>query len=337
MPSHEPIAVELDIESRADRAEWRELASRCPDATVFQDPDWVCAWHARLGGDTEPWLVGVRARGELVGLAPLGIRARGERREVVFLGGDVSDYFGLLAAPHARAAVARVVLEHLASAADRWDQALLGRLPPSSSLFGVALPASLSAETAEHDVCPYVPLPAEARTLAHVVPAGFAKRVAASLRAAYRAGPYEARWIAPDGARAFVETIFALHAARWRAVGQKGVLVGDALRGFWDEAVPALAARGLARMLEVRLRGEPIAALLAFARRGRVLHYLSGFDPRAGKLSPGRLALAALFERAIAEHAREVDFLRGVERYKYDWGARDRSTYALRITHAARG
>ncbi|MCZ7678224.1 MAG: GNAT family N-acetyltransferase [Sandaracinaceae bacterium] len=116
--------------------------------------------------------------------------------------------------------------------------------------------------------------------------------------------------------------------------GGEGVLAGACLQRFYREAVGALAPRGLARMLEVRLDGAPVAAVLAFAHRRRVLHYAAGFDPSAARLSPGRIALAALFSRAIAERAREVDLLRGVEPHKYDWGARDRTTRTLRITRA---
>lgn len=334
MRSRELEVAELDPLSGAVREAWRGLAARCPDATIFQDPDWLLPWWAHLGAATTPWLLGVRAGGELIGLAPLGIRSQLGAREVTFLGGDVTDYFGVLAAPHARAVVARAVLDHLARAADRFDHAVLARLPACASLFAVPPPRALSCSAHDADVCPYVPMPEGARALSDAIPPGFAKRVAQSLRAAHRRGAFELVWIGPGGSAAFLESLFALHAARWRARGGEGVLAGACLQRFYREAVGALAPRGLARMLEVRLDGAPVAAVLAFAHRRRVLHYAAGFDPSAARLSPGRIALAALFSRAIAERAREVDLLRGVEPHKYDWGARDRTTRTLRITRA---
>ncbi len=331
MRSREPAASAIDPTKESDVAEWCALAARCPDATVFQHPDWILPWHAHLGAGIEPWLVGVRAGGDLIGLAPLGVAGG----RVAFLGGEVSDHLGLLAAPHARARVATAVLEHLAAERARWDEAVLARLAPSSSLLAVPIPPALRASHAAGDVCPYVSLPSGARSLSEVLPRGFARRVRQSLSVARRAGRYEVRWIAADEVSPFVETLFALHEARWALEQQRGVLARQDVRAFWRDAMPALSARGLSRFLEIRLEGEPIAAYAAFARRGRVLSYLGGFDPRAAKLSPGRLALAALFERSIAEGAHEIDFLRGAEPYKYDWGARDRTTHVLRLEHAA--
>ena len=39
---------------------------------------------------------------------------------------------------------------------------------------------------------------------------------------------------------------------------------------------------------------------------------------------PGTLLLGAVIEQAMREGRREIDFLRGAERYKYAWGAVDR-------------
>ena len=55
----------------------------------------------------------------------------------------------------------------------------------------------------------------------------------------------------------------------------------------------------------------------------RILYYNAGVDPDARDLSPGVVMVARYIEQAIETGRRELDFLRGDEPYKYEWGAVD--------------
>jgi CelD/BcsL family acetyltransferase involved in cellulose biosynthesis len=59
--------------------------------------------------------------------------------------------------------------------------------------------------------------------------------------------------------------------------------------------------------------------------------YLNGLDPDLPQLSPGTLTIAHMIQQAARDGMREIHFLRGRERYKYDWDAIDRPTYGLRL------
>ena len=48
--------------------------------------------------------------------------------------------------------------------------------------------------------------------------------------------------------------------------------------------------------------------------------YNSGFHPEAAALSPGLVLLAYVVRDAIGRGRRRFDFLRGEERYKYEFG-----------------
>jgi CelD/BcsL family acetyltransferase involved in cellulose biosynthesis len=69
--------------------------------------------------------------------------------------------------------------------------------------------------------------------------------------------------------------------------------------------------------------------------KGRAYSYLSGFDPEFGGISPGTLAVGHAIRHAMGEGAREFDFLRGRERFKYFWGARDRPCYGRMLNRVA--
>jgi CelD/BcsL family acetyltransferase involved in cellulose biosynthesis len=157
------------------------------------------------------------------------------------------------------------------------------------------------------------------------------KHLARARRRAQRLGGLKVVAASTEELGPLLDTIYRLHAARWRPRGVAGVLAEPAIRSLHRAALGPLHARGLVRLLELRLAGRPIASLLAFVRGRRWLCYISGFDPELAALSPGHLLLAELIERALAEGAEEVDLLRGVEPYKYDWGARDRVSQRLTL------
>lgn len=324
--------TELSPEAPGSILVWRRLWERCVDATPFDHPDWLCPWLAHLGEGMRPRIVAVRRGSELVGLAPLGEEpaSEGEEWQLVLLGGEQTDYHGVLAAPGQRRAVAFALLRWLSSRS-AWTRCVLSQVEATSPVVEqLDAPDALRLRRREQDVCPRLSIPEAARTPADVVPRGFWKRICQSRRRAARAGRCEIRHLTREGdVLPALDRLFSLHGKEWASRGEEGVLAEPAVRRFHQEAAPRLARADLLRFVEVWMDGAPIASLLALEARGRVLHYLSGFDPAAGRLSPGRLAIAALVQAAVEAGAREVDFLRGVEAYKYDWGATDRTTWAV--------
>ena len=57
--------------------------------------------------------------------------------------------------------------------------------------------------------------------------------------------------------------------------------------------------------------------------------YNAGIDPEAKQASPGVTGAALYFQDRIAAGRRRFDFLRGQERYKYEWGAVDEPIYRV--------
>ncbi len=65
------------------------------------------------------------------------------------------------------------------------------------------------------------------------------------------------------------------------------------------------------------------------------LYYNAGVDPDARELSPGVVMVHAYVQRAIADGKRRLDFLRGDEPYKYEWGAVDEPIQRLLVRRRA--
>jgi CelD/BcsL family acetyltransferase involved in cellulose biosynthesis len=81
----------------------------------------------------------------------------------------------------------------------------------------------------------------------------------------------------------------------------------------------------------VTVGSRRIAAGIYFETADSYLYFNAGVDPDARDLSPGVVLTARLVERAIAAGKRRLDFLRGHEPYKYEWGARDEPIQRLLV------
>jgi len=314
-------------EAEALAPAWWALHGRAEGASVFQSPAWLlpCWAHAR---DVTPALVlGWDRAGRLVALAAVAH----EPDRVTLLGGERTDYLGVLVDPTIPD-LADALLAALASL--RPEAALvLDKLEARSPLLAARL-AGRRLVRSEKDVCPALALSGR---LDDVLPAGFYARTRQLRRHAERKGALEAVLLDGDAVAAGMARLYALHAQRWNPRGEPGSFDDEAAQAFYDEVARRAVGHGLLRLLELRLDGRAIAVVLAFASGGRVLFYSHGFDPAHARLSPGRLALLALIEHAVATGAYELDFLRGVERYKYDWGAQNRWTYRLELAREGHG
>jgi CelD/BcsL family acetyltransferase involved in cellulose biosynthesis len=146
----------------------------------------------------------------------------------------------------------------------------------------------------------------------------------------------EVRFVAADEGtvEGWLEELFRLHGCRWTGRGEAGVLASEDVRAFHRQAARGLLARGALRLYALTVGGRVAAMYYGMSDHRRAYAYLGGFDPGFRVLSPGSLVIAHAIAEAVREGAREMDFLRGQEAYKYAWGARDRSHSKLTLRRA---
>ncbi|WP_437783454.1 GNAT family N-acetyltransferase [Sorangium sp. So ce1097] len=323
-------------ELEALREPWDALWQRCPTASTFQRPEWLIPWCRELGPEEVLVLV-FRSPSEhgLVGLAPLAIHSYRGERLVALLGAGISDYNDVLAAPGYERAVAAAVLAHLCDRADDWDVADLHDLRGSSPLLAAPAPAGWSDEIEKLEACPMVTIP-EGAGPDDLFSPGMRARVSRARKRLAKAGALRVDVADAASVDELLDALFANHRARWISRGEGGVL-DEALRPFHRAAAAGLCARGALRLFGLRLDGRVIASLYGLAERDGLASYITGFDPELAWYSPGLVMLASAIEHAAREGARTVDFLRGREPYKYEWGAVDRWTYRRRLRHRGPG
>jgi CelD/BcsL family acetyltransferase involved in cellulose biosynthesis len=133
-----------------------------------------------------------------------------------------------------------------------------------------------------------------------------------------------------------LEAFIDLHQKRW---GVDGLFPdtpgGEQSRVFFRRLFELFGADDVLRLAFLTVGGRRIAAGISFETPDAVLYYNAGVDPDARDLSPGVLMVERYVRRALERGYRHMDFLRGDEPYKYEWGAVDRPIQRLLVRRTA--
>jgi CelD/BcsL family acetyltransferase involved in cellulose biosynthesis len=253
----------------------------------------------------------------------------------VFFGASYhADYATILAAPEDLPAVAVALTGYLADPAGRhpWDVVDLRRLrcgDPAADALASAIGTRDIAEgwtlnVEREDVCPVVTLPVGVEIEDFLSTLGKKERheIRRKVRRAEAVGPV--RFDDSPDPLADLETFIDLHQRKWRDDGLFPDTAGGAQsRVFFRRLFELHGPDGPLRLAFLSVAGKRIAAGIYIECDAGYLYYNAGVDPAAHDLSPGVLMIHAMVARALKAGVRRLDFLRGNESYKYDWGAVD--------------
>jgi CelD/BcsL family acetyltransferase involved in cellulose biosynthesis len=296
---------------------WWDLWSHCPSATPFQSPAWLLAWRRHFAPGPLRCAAGF-VEGRLAALFPFYLETAEYGRRLLPLGISLSDYLDVLLEPESPGMAAALVrlMGGLA-----WEEWRFAQLAPDALAHRLACPENCSETFDEEEACPVLPLRG-GENLEACVPARRRRQWRRALASAERRGRVEID--AEASSDEFLDILFALHGARWRTRGEKGVLDDPQVQSFHRAALPGLRGGGLARTFVLRIDGQPVAAYYGFHHAHRAFAYIGGFDPAFEEASPSALLVGHAVQTALREGASEYHFLRGRESYKYTWGAQDR-------------
>ncbi|MBZ9740851.1 MULTISPECIES: GNAT family N-acetyltransferase [unclassified Mesorhizobium] len=299
---------------------WWKLWGQSTSATPFQSPAWLVPWWRTFApGDLAT--VAVWRGGDLIGLAPLYLEHGNTGSKLLPVGISLSDYLDILCAPGIEARVLALIVEKILSIG--WSQWILPDLPEGGAGLAIAHPDLKAGLPTTHGPCPVLAIAGD-ETLAGCVPSRRRRQLRRAFQAASRRGRI-ALSSAGGNPQTFLDQLIRLHEARWAGHGG-GVLADVAVEHFHRRSLPLLDAHGLVRCWLFAIDGRTVGAYYGFHHRGRAYAYLGGFEPAYADESPGAILIGHAIAESIREGAREFDFLRGQEAYKYTWGAVDRWT-----------
>ncbi len=284
--------------------------------------------------------------GEPPALTPVPPRAK-----AVYFGASYhADYATLLGAPAdlPAAATALVAAFETAHAGDLdathpepWDAIDLRRLragdPAVEALataFGAReIEAGWTLNLEREDVCPVVTIEPGADLEACLATLSRKERheIRRKIRRAEAHGPVEL--VESNDPLAELDAFIDLHQRRW---GEDGLFPenrgGEQSRHFVRRLFELFpSSLGSIHLTFLEIGGRRVASAVHFETADRLLFYNAGIDPDARALSPGVCLTERMLRRAIERGLTRLDFLRGDESYKYDWGAIDEPIQRLLV------
>ena len=339
------------------RETWDRLAAQNPWSTPFSAWAFHRAWWDAYGDnahDETLVVCGEGASDEPMAIVPLmhrheveptdaatrttirhtddlGLTAVAPTAKAILFGASYhSDYATVLGDPAILPGVARAVAAYVAApVGDAWDVVDLRRLrcqdPAGNQLARALGERGLGELTVEReDVCPVVTFPQGVDIEGYLSTLGKKERheIRRKVRRAEAIG--EVRLTDSTDPQADLELFIDLHQKRW---GEKGLFPstkgGDQSRVLVRRLFELFGTDGPFKLTILRVGDRRIGAGLHFETGSDLLYYNAGIDPDARDLSPGVLMIHAYVARALERGIRRMDFLRGDESYKYEWGAVD--------------
>ena len=309
---------------------WSELHARTALRSPFLTWAWQREWAAAFAPDQRLGIWRVSDASGLVAVLPL---YEAEPDVWRILGGiDVSDYLDLIAVAGREEEAWTALLGARTTAATVWDlHAVPATSPTVTAMPSLAGAGGLEAKVAVEDRCPVLALPTSWEAYLASLSGKHRHELTRKMRRLEREAP-DATCVSvatPEPIADRLDDFLALH--RRSRVG-KARFMDERMETFFRRALAALAERGMARLWFLDAPTGPLAAFVTLEWDGSVGLYNSGFDPDRAQLSPGLVLLAHLLRDAIARGKRCFDFLRGEERYKYEFGPTPQDVCTVRIS-----
>ena len=312
------------------RTAWEDLRARARLRAPYLSWSWQTEWVHAFAADKRLEIRTVEdADGGLVGVLPLFDAGPGLQR--IIGGAEVSDYLDVLAVAGREEEVWMALLQARAAERETWQlHAVPATSPTVSVLPGLAAACGLAATATVEERCPVLELPPSWDEYLASLPSKHRHELQRKTRRLRREAG-DAR-VSVARRRAEIDTrfgdFFDLH--RRSRVGKERFM--DArMEKFFRRAVGDLADAGGAALWFLDLPSGPAAGFVVLEWADTVGLYNSGFHPDRAALAPGLVLLVHLIEDAIVRGKRRFDFLRGEERYKYEFGPTPEEVFGIRI------
>ncbi len=317
--SAEPLSLHLaQLVAELDDLEpvWNQLAAS-PNAGPFQTFAWNRAWYQRFSHDYDEMLVfSLQRAGRVVCILPCYRRGR----ELHLAADTVGDHQDILAGD---VESARLGLDYLLKWARKQRVFLhFGQIREQAWAYPVLRQIGLSGGVFRYQrcysACPYLELPDSLDAFLKTFPRkvrGDLKRHLNKLKRDFPEAKTEIHRAGeiPPG---LVEEIADFHQAYFRKSGVSHCANPNFVAMMRDAGRDRNSGLRLST-LRNGTAGELMAVDVGFTHGGIYHGYLTTFDPKFRKLSPGNVLLLQRIDWLIREDGvRAIDFLLGAERYK---------------------
>ncbi len=339
MPNLTIRSVTTDEELAGLAGSWNSLLSSTRTKNPFLTHEWMSSWWEVFGEGLEMRVLVAEEDGRVVGIAPFYAEtarvAPGIQIRQLSLMGDKevgSDFLDLIVHRDREGDVIPAMMSYLCETPD-WRRLSLRGVAEDSAcrdLLGDHLSArGIRFCNCRAFRCPSMPLPATIDEFLEGTDNTYKLSARRRLRKLSRRPGFDCVLSLPEAElEKGLSDMFTLLGERWRSQGLPSVFDSPRLQSFYKKVSPRLHRQGWLELSVMKLEGSTVAALYGLMYEGTYSCLinacgLKGFEEKAGN--------AVMFARidSLVGRAREFNFLRGDQPYKYQWGGRDRQTMNL--------
>lgn len=306
-------------------AAWDGLVASLHRPTPFLHSAWLLPWWERCGAGQTMHVEAAFAGGELVGGIPLELERRRGLRVARFMGRDHSALADVLAVPRRADEIVPSLVERLRRCgADYVD------------LFGLAGNGLLADALAHADATLIERVEAPVLDLRPGWDEVYCSKTSSRRRSLHRRrrrqleelGGLEVLVLREEEELAeALGDLFRIHDLRWHGRPDRSGFTTRLGKPFNEEVLRRFARLGMARVVLLRIDGNPVAFQYFFLFERRMFFYRLAFDPALARYSPGLVATLEAIRVAAEEGAERVEFLGGGERYKLELADRTEPLY----------
>jgi CelD/BcsL family acetyltransferase involved in cellulose biosynthesis len=307
---------------------WNTLVQRAGIDHPFLTHEWIRTWWDAFGAGKRLHIVLVKARDELVAIAPLMLteaRMYGMRvRQLEFIFNVHTPRIDLIVT-RARSDVYRALWRYLAERRGLWDVLILPQLPKGSRTLE-ELPQAAEAEgfptgVWASDSSPYLAL--EGITADEYMKSLGTKHKSNMRNRKKRLGQLgDVRLETIDTTHGLPEALedgYRIEAAAWKAEAQTAIQCDPTLVRFYSKMADVAAQKGWLRLHFLSVNGRRVAFDYSVVY-GRKFYLLkAGYDPEFSPYSPFNLLCERTVEASFDEGLREFDFLGTDADWKLKW------------------
>lgn len=310
--------------------EWNSLLVNSNQKNIFLSHEWLISWWDVYGEDKELFVLLCRkvSNNELVGAFPLYRTVKNRLFPVKVLnfiaGSDVgSDFLEPLASLKERNEIYFAFCKYLLDNQNDWNAVELSAVNVDSHYYYFMMSDGspfIVNSSGEVQLCPYLCLPSAWEELTGNLSKKTYKKIGYTRRSLERKGKYEVYRIME--LRELDQALTDLIRMRTERLENKNVQFKNKHRNyekFHKKIMSKFLRNDWLQLYFLKIDNVPIAFAYQFAFENRIFFYQTAFDNQWSSKSVGFVLLSHVLQKSIVKKYSIFEFLRGDEKYKYDW------------------
>jgi CelD/BcsL family acetyltransferase involved in cellulose biosynthesis len=319
------------------RKQWNTLLFRSEQNSLFLTHQWFESWWQCFGRAYElEILTVVDEQDNIIGIAPL---MAGDKNLYFMANHEVTDYCDFITLEDKTDDFFEIILDHFEQYYSHILSIELINIPAGSaalsSLPRFASKRSFSCEILESDVVPFLALPVSYDTYTQSLSRKNRHELRRKLRRMESLRQIRIQRITdPQELNTAIQGFIALH--RESSFSKQEFWQKEGMSDFFRRLTHLFSLEKWVELNLLYSRDELIAGLLNFLYADSLYFYNMAYHKEFSFYSPGFFLFHRSIRQAMEEKKKVTNFLRGREKYKYSFGAKDSKIYNLTLSRSGK-